>query len=98
MGEFIVVQPDASIVVEKRIQKPNLEELQQAVGGLITPVDCFLQEENALTEAYANDEGILMGMEANVMGTMICKWPELLFGPIVILKGFPEEEEESDDE
>jgi hypothetical protein len=93
MGQFIIVSPDGHLKKEERAERPNLDELQAAVGGLITTVDFFLRDEGMTNiEAYANDEGILMDLPPNPVGTTMCLWNHMLYGPIVMLIDFPEED------
>jgi len=88
-GAFITILPDGTVNRETRScdARPKLAELQAAVGGLIQPVD---YEMPPGYEAFANEEGLLMGLEKNPVGMRAVKWPEdgLLVGPIVILYGF----------
>jgi len=95
MGKVITIKPDWTVNWYESEKRPTLEELQKIVGGLIAPVDDFIDKENAEgVEAYVNDEGILIGLEPNYIGTKMVNWPETLFGPLVILEGFKTEEEE----
>jgi len=87
-----IYQTDGTSATEERdpSNRPGLRELQAAVGGgLIQSVDAFLEEG---VEAYANEEGLLKRMAINIAGAKAVKWPEPLVGPIVVLKGFDEDE------
>lgn len=53
-------------LIEQHDGVPTLEVLQEAVGGLIAPVDLF-GDENGYVSAYVNDEGILIGLPLNVV-------------------------------
>jgi hypothetical protein len=98
MGKVITIKPDWTVDWYESEKRPTLEELQKIVGGLIAPVDDFIDKENAKeVEAYVNDEGILIGLEPNYIGTKMVNWPETLFGPLVILEGFKTEEEEEEE-
>ena len=45
---------------------PTLKDLQEAVGGLIAPVNLF-GDSDGFVSAYVNDEGILIGLDLNVV-------------------------------
>lgn len=99
------IQPDGTRQVRhfEPGEGPSLEELQEAVGGLIQPVDAFLDDGR---RAYCNEEFLLHGLAPNPEGSRAVKWPVgekdfltggqvgMLHGNIVILEGFPSEDEE----
>lgn len=63
------------------------------MGGLIAPVDSYLDaysEDPAhyVVTAYANDEGLLIGLDLNHAGAKAVGWPHPLAGPIVVLEGW----------
>ena len=93
MATITIYQPDGTSTTEERepSNRPGLRELQAAVGGgLIQAVDAFLEEGET---AYANEEGLLRQMPINLAGARAVKWPDPLVGPVVVLKGFDEEED-----
>lgn len=92
MATITIYQPDGSKTVEDRPRHryPDLKELQGFVGGLIQAVDYYLEGDAV---AYANEEGILLGMQINLAGANAVKWPEPLVGPVVVLEGFGRDEE-----
>ena len=92
MATITIYKTDGTKTVEERPadQYPDLKELQSFVGGLIQAVDYYIEESGAV--AYANEEGLLLGMEINPSGQEAVKWPEPLVGPVVVLEGFEREE------
>jgi hypothetical protein len=104
---IITIKPDGTKLVQQHdpAKRPSLKLLQEAVGGLIQPVDQYLKGK----QAYVNEEGILLGLEPNLEGSKAVRWPvgekdvfggEIgpLFGNVVILEGFVPEEDEDEDE
>lgn len=91
MATITIIQPDGSTTITERgaSERPSLKELQEAVGGYIEPVDAMMTDG---TIAYANEEGLLIGMPPNPVATKAVKWPHIIVGPVVILKGFDPEE------
>jgi hypothetical protein len=91
MATVTIIQPDGTTTLTERdpSDRPSLKELQKAVGGYIEPVDAMLDDG---TVAYANEEGLLMGMPPNPKATREVKWPYPIVGPVVILRGFDDEE------
>ena len=91
MATVTIIQPDGTTTVDERdpSDNPSLKELQQAVGGYIEAVDAMLTDG---TVAYANEEGLLLGLKPNPKGTEEVNWPYTIVGPVVILRGFEEEE------
>lgn len=91
MATITIIQPDGTTNITERdaSDRPSLKELQQAVGGYIEPVDAMMDDG---TIAYANEEGLLVGMPPNPKATAAVKWPHTIVGPVVILKGFDPEE------
>jgi hypothetical protein len=87
MATITIYQPDGTKTVTEREadNPPSLEELQAAVGGYIEPVDRFLPEG---TVAYANEEGLLIGLPVNPVATAAVKWPYPIVGPVVVIEGF----------
>lgn len=93
MATITIHHPDGTqeITFHKASDHPSLETLQAAVGGgLIEPVDRFLTDGSF---AYANEEGLLRGMDRNPSGARAVNWPEPLVGPVVVLSGFDPEED-----
>ncbi len=92
MATVTIIQPDGSTTVEERdpTNRPTLEEMQKAVGGYIEPVDAMMTDG---TVAYANEEGLLIGMPPNPKATEAVNWPYPIVGPVIIMRGFEEEEE-----
>lgn len=91
MATITIIQPDGTETKTERdsADRPTLKELQAAVGGYIEPVDRFLPEG---TVAYANEEGLLVGLDRNPKATERVKWPYPIVGPVVICEGFDPEE------
>lgn len=92
-AKITIIYPKGGTVEETRDSSdiPTLEELQKAVGGLIESVDAYLPEG---TQAYANEEGVLLGLEPNPTATELLAWPYMIVGPVVILEGFDSEDGE----
>lgn len=92
----LVIQPDGTAKFEKRepSEAPDLKELQGYVGGYIEAVDAWMP---ASTRAWANEEGLLLGLEPNFVGTTMVKWRHPIVGPVVILYGFRYYEDEAED-
>jgi hypothetical protein len=102
-AKITIIQPDGTETVEMRepTNRPELVELQEAVGGLIEAVDANLPVG---TIAYANEEGRLVDMAENPKATRRCRWPYMIVGPVIILEGFAaddidavEDDEDSED-
>jgi hypothetical protein len=91
MATITIYQADGTKTVTEReaADRPSLEELQKAVGGYIEPVDRFLEEG---TQAYANEEGLLRGLDRNPAATIAVKWPYPIVGPVVVIEGFNKED------
>jgi len=91
MPTITIYKPDGSKSVENRRgdQYPDLKELQSFVGGLIQPVDQYLEGD---VVAYANEEGLLLNMGINIEGAKAVRWPVPLVGPVVVLEGFDREQ------
>jgi len=92
MATITIIQPDGTKTVTERdpADRPQLKELQEAVGGYIEPVDAYLPQG---TEAYANEEGLLIGLPPNLAGAAAVKWPYPIVGPVVVCEGFAPEED-----
>lgn len=82
MKEFIRIDTDGSYTT---FDGSTLKALQDAVGGLITAAPVmpggYIPRN---TTVYANDEGLMLGMDSNHTATRICNYP--LVGPVVIRK------------
>lgn len=69
----------------------NLDELQEAVQGLITSVpvmsDKYIPGD---TTVFANDEGLLIGMMRNRIAEQVTGYP-MLAGPVLIAGGVDDE-------
>ena len=91
MATITIIQPDGTTETTERAssERPSLDELQKAVGGYIESVDRFLPEG---TVAYANEEGLLVGLDRNPTATDAVKWPYPIVGPVIICEGFDPEE------
>jgi hypothetical protein len=92
----LVIQPDGTAKFEKREsnEAPDLKELQGYVGGYIEAVDAWLPSG---TRAWANEEGLLQGLDVNLVATSMVKWRHPIVGPVVILYGFRYPEDEAED-
>jgi hypothetical protein len=73
----MVIEPNGFVELKRDQPKPTLKDMQQAVGGLITPVDYNTPQG---VQAYVNDEGILLNMPFNPIATRMLKYPGQLFG------------------
>ena len=49
-------------------------------GIQILPAPCKFEE------AYVNEEDILLGLPPNQKGAEAVGWPEMLFGPVVVVE------------
>lgn len=77
---FVRIAEDGS---QTLVDGHDYTELQKAVGGYITTAP--ITRAGTLpgnTTAYANDEGILMGLAYNSRASQLCGYQ--LFGPVVI--------------
>jgi len=92
MATITIIQTDGTKTVTERdsADRPQLKELQAAVGGYIEAVDAYLPEG---VVAYANEEGRLVGLDSNPAGTAAVQWPYPIVGPVVICEGFDPEED-----
>jgi hypothetical protein len=75
-----IYYPDGRVLVRtwERGTRPAYPWLSKAVEGYIESVDRFLPDggPEGREQAYANEEGRLNGMEANVPGMKALHWPE----------------------
>lgn len=92
--------------------KPDLSFLQQCVGGLIQPVERFMERRHTIstapspdspvTAAYANECGLIEGLTPNVGGSLAVEWPveggHILTGPVVICEGWTRAEITGEDD
>jgi hypothetical protein len=81
---YFVITPDARVyrVEIKSGRIPELDELQNAVGGYIETVSGPLYPVIGIV----NEEGRLKGLPDNPYGSMVVQYPELLCGNVVIAK------------
>ena len=80
MGRLILA--DGSI---REIDSPDLETMQEAVGGYIEIISCSYQSETDLyTMCVVNEEGIILNLEPNMVASRICDRP--IVGPALFLK------------
>jgi len=80
MGRLILA--DGSI---QQMDSPDLETMQEAVGGYIEVISCSYQSENGLyTMCVVNEEGIILNLEPNMVASRICDRP--IVGPALFLK------------
>jgi hypothetical protein len=85
---YATVTPDGRLIFTRATDPTGdtLEILQNTVGGLI---DCVRLEHHL--DAYLNDEGLLLGLSPNPVGTAMCQvlndgyFQPLLVGPIVFV-------------
>lgn len=72
-----IIQPDGTIteVFPKNGKKFKYEELSEFVGGMIEPVPYFTKR-GEFSEAYCNEEGLLMGLDFNPVATQM--WKDIL--------------------
>lgn len=91
MGTITTYITDGTLRSRSQVERPTLAELQAEVGGYICAVDAYMPDGS---EAYANDEGMINDMDPNIRGSLAVRWPHVLYGPIVVLAGFPPEVDE----
>lgn len=65
MYQITIIKTDGTEVTTVQPHKPDLEQLQNAVGGLIETVPYFTKFKGRRGVAYANEEGLLMGLPMN---------------------------------
>lgn len=74
-GKLVVIHPDGTRVETRMKQKPELETLQQAVGGYIELVR--VRFEGRVRDAFVNEEGALTGLPNNREATAMLAHPTL---------------------
>ncbi len=80
MGRLILA--DGSI---QQMDSPDLETMQEAVGGYIEVISCSYRSEDAhYTMCIVNEEGIILSLEPNMVASRICDRP--IVGPALFLK------------
>lgn len=80
MGRLILA--DGSI---QQMDSPDLETMQEAVGGYIEVISCSYRSEDAhYTMCIVNEEGIILNLEPNMVASRICDRP--IVGPALFLK------------
>ena len=80
MGRLILA--DGSI---QQMDSPELETMQEAVGGYIEVISCSYRSEDAhYTMCIVNEEGIILNLEPNMVASRICDRP--IVGPALFLK------------
>lgn len=80
MGRLILA--DGSI---QQIDSPDLETMQEAVGGYIEVISCsYRSEDDLYTMCIVNEEGIILNLEPNMVASRICNRP--IVGPALFLK------------
>lgn len=84
MGRLILA--DGSI---QEIDSPDLETMQEAVGGYIEVIPCSYQtiisgKADVYTMCVVNEEGIILNLEPNMVASRICDRP--IVGPALFLK------------
>lgn len=66
----IIFRADGSIEKTTQAKKPEYEQLRKAVGGYIETVPAFTRYEGfSRGTAYANEEGLLRGLQFNQNAT-----------------------------
>ena len=90
MGTIIVIHPQGTMQHIRQEERPTLRQLQGWVGGYIEPVYKYLPEG---MEAWVDEDGISKGLPPNNVGTLAVEWPHMLLGNVVVVQGFPPEEE-----
>lgn len=77
MANYVLVSETGEV---SSIECNSLEDLQREVGGLITSVWAG-EELPQGTTVFANDEGILIGMQYNYVASFVVGHP--LVGPVL---------------
>ena len=67
---------------------PTLDELQEAVGGLIEYVPC----KGPLGFMYCNEEGKLKQLPVNIYATNMIEFNDIIVGDVVVMEYGDEEE------
>lgn len=81
--ELIIIYPDSTVTVQIFDNSPDLEILQEAVGGgLIEGVLCKQVYEGRRADIWCNEEGLLKGMPLNKRASVIFGTP--IVGPVAI--------------
>ncbi|MBD3261734.1 MAG: DUF3846 domain-containing protein [Candidatus Altiarchaeales archaeon] len=72
-----VIHPDGTVteVYPENGEKFQYEELSEFVGGMIETVPYFTKR-GEFSVAYCNEEGMILGMEANPVATKM--WKDIL--------------------
>lgn len=81
MRELITIHPDGSRTVEHH-NKVTLEMLQKRVGGYIEAIRPRTRFENRPAEIWADEEGLLKGLQRNGVAQNLLGVP--IVGPVVI--------------
>lgn len=81
MRELITIQPDGSKTVEHH-NNVTLKMLQERVGGYIEAVRPSTRYEGRPAEIWADEEGLLKGLERNGVAQNLLG--VALVGPVVI--------------
>lgn len=75
-----IYYPDGRVLVQEWEDgtRPAYEWLSKAVEGYIETVDRFMENggPNGTVQAYANEEGLLLGLRGNIPGMKAINWPE----------------------
>lgn len=80
---IIIINTDGSVESRKTSDETMLEDMQKAVDGFIEIVRPFGRPGGDLV-LVVNDCGMINGMKVNRVAS--CFYPELLFGPVAIVK------------
>lgn len=75
-----VIQPNSG-EIEWREGVPNLDEMQEVVGGYIEPVDLRVDPGGRHLTIYVNDEGLLHQLTPNLY---VAPTGQTLVGPAVV--------------
>lgn len=97
--KITVIEPDGSITSRYVHKENKLAVLQGAVGGYIELLGYFTTFGGRRCTAYANEEGLIIGLPFNPFGTKL--WRDQvkfdpnsigIVGPVAILQKFSPEE------
>jgi hypothetical protein len=78
MKNYVLIHEDATV---EEVTAHDYRDMQKFVGGLLTGVWPGEKLEEKMT-VYANDEGILLGLEYNSLAS--ASFGQTLFGPILV--------------
>jgi len=78
---FVTFDPTSEFGFELHEGTPTLKEMQDAVGGLIEPVDVF-EDEDGRVSMYVNEEGLYLCEPTLILTTELYS-DHVINGPVV---------------